>query len=348
MVFSSPMEAAIGKGLAPRFKRQLQRVAIKRETGYPPLIHRWQLPAARLKHYWIPDTAVAGAAPKDFLYLYEGGAGRKGNPDSWPAYIAKVGHKCYPAESVTEHLMTRLAQAFGVRVADSRLLICDGQLRFLSRYFLRRDESLYHGAEILADYLQDKAFVGHVGEQRLESDMFTFQVVCMALRAVFSEHAERICDDLVRMIGFDALVGNQDRHFYNWGVIVHTRASRAPRFSPVYDTARGLFWNEREADLAKYRTAGALDAYVNRAKPIMGCDPDGSVTHFQLISRIAEGSTHFAGILAEIASTERLAVGLRSLDTEFSELLSSCRRELMKRCLEQRLSRYAESLGITI
>ena len=77
--------------------------------------------------------------------------------------------------------MTRLGQAFGMRIAESRLMLCDGQVRFLSRYFLKRDESLYHGAEILADYLQDRAFVGHVGEQRLESEMFTFQVVCTAV-----------------------------------------------------------------------------------------------------------------------------------------------------------------------
>ncbi|MBC8883138.1 hypothetical protein H9X57_06230 [Flavobacterium piscinae] len=51
------------------------------------------------------------------------------------------------------------------------------------------------------------------------------------------------------MLLFDALTGNNDRHYYNWGVISHIKNEHKPYFSPVYDTARGLLWNDSDKKL---------------------------------------------------------------------------------------------------
>jgi len=53
---------------------------------------------------------MAGDAPKDFLSIYEYGDGRRKSVGNWPSYIAKVGKKWYPNESITEHLLTRIGQ----------------------------------------------------------------------------------------------------------------------------------------------------------------------------------------------------------------------------------------------
>lgn len=45
------------------------------------------------------------------------------------------------------------------------------------------------------------------------------------------------------MLLFDALTDNNDRHYYNWGVISHIKNEHKPYFLPVYDTAKGLLWN---------------------------------------------------------------------------------------------------------
>ena len=75
---------------------------------------------------------MAGDAPKDFLRIYQYGQGRRSRPSRWPAWIAKVGHKYYPNESVTEHLLTRIGQFLGLKVADSQLMWFGGQLRFFA------------------------------------------------------------------------------------------------------------------------------------------------------------------------------------------------------------------------
>jgi len=55
------------------------------------------------------------------------------------------------------------------------------------------------------------------------------------------------------MIVFDGLTGNNDRHFYNWGVIdSKKKTSKLPNFAPLYDSARGLLWNVDDQKIKVY------------------------------------------------------------------------------------------------
>lgn len=324
----------------------LQPVRIKSYTGHDSGEWRKAIPTLRKGYYVVDPTHVGGEAPKDFLrvYEYEGAPVLRANPATWPAYVAKVGHKHYPAESATEQLMTRTGQLCQLDVAESRLMICGGQLRFLSRYFLRTDAMLNHGAEILGRYLQDPEFVQHVAEGRGEKDLFTFQAYRTAIERTFPDQAEDILRGFVRMIGFDALVGNQDRHSYNWGVITHTRGAVVPRFAPIYDTARGLFWNMSEEGLTKFETSAALDRYIARAEPLISWDGhSGHLNHFDLVERIATADRQCRTWLEELgqAAMGALKPCLGMVDAEFSCLLSARRREAIQRCLQARFERFA-------
>jgi len=266
----------------------------------------------------------------------------------WPAYIAKVGHQFYPAESITEQLMTRVGEVYGLRMAQSKLMICAGQLRFMSRYFLMQDQMLNHGADILSGWLEDETFVTGVAGEKAEKGVFTFQVYCAAIRSIFPRDHEQLLRDFVRMIGFDALVGNQDRHFYNWGVITNTTGSIKPKFAPIYDTARGLFWNTTERDIVKFKDEQALMAYVRRSRPQIGWDDwqesNGELGHFDLVSYVATLEAEFMRWLQQVgrhaAEKQRACEGM--IDAEFDKLLSNGRRELIKRCLRLRLTTYNE------
>jgi len=84
-----------------------------------------------------------GEAPKSFIRVYDyqkGSIQRKSNSASWPLYIAKTGHKWYPLESITEHLIARIGTVLGLNMAHSRLVNAGGQVRFLSKYFLNPEK----------------------------------------------------------------------------------------------------------------------------------------------------------------------------------------------------------------
>lgn len=88
----------------------------------------------------------------------------------------------------------------------------------------------------------------------------------------------------VKMLAFDALIGHNDRHPYNWGVIVPIRRKKQPRFAPVYDTARALFWNVPEKRVRQMITdRKQLEDYVNKCEAPLGFDQEQTIDFFRLI-----------------------------------------------------------------
>jgi hypothetical protein len=330
------------------FARPLIHVLIRRYSGFevpnlPALIR----PLERYD-YVVKDQPVGGDAPKDFIRLYEPPHAHGNRPAKWPAYIAKVGHQYYPAESITEQLMTVVGDALGIRMAKSKLVIADGQIRFLSRYFLRKDQSLDHGAQIVAGYLADEQFVKAVEAQGVERDIFTFQVLCEAIRTRFPANHAGILRDFVRMIGFDALVGNQDRHLYNWGVVSDARGPSVPRFSPIYDTARGLFWNTTEEGLAAYQRKESLERYIRKSTPLIGWDSTEARTpnHFDLVRHVVECKPEYVPVLRALGGPMALTNVGKQIDRKFGELLSVRRIGLIKECLARRFELYAAAVAV--
>lgn len=290
--------------------------------------------------------SVSGDAPKELIHIYrytQDNKFHKKNQKLWPLFIAKTGHKWYPNESITEYLLNQLGTVFGLRMADSDLLIIAGQVRFLSRYFLRfGKEELVHGAEIFAGYLsQDIQFVEAVESARLSRDFFTLQFVEKSVSYSFPEWKDSIMKELVRLLLFDALVGNNDRHYYNWAVIRSATASVAPTFSPIYDTARGLFWNIDDVSLRKWEDPKEMhrkiERYANQSKPKLGWDGMADINHFTLVEKMYQSEFYFKkSEYQKMFSDDILAKMIGLVNEDFDGLFSSLRKEMVIKCLEYR------------
>jgi hypothetical protein len=262
---------------------------------------------------------------------------------------AKVGHKWYPNESITEHLLTRIGQALGIVIADSRLMFVRGQLRFLSRYFLKTDESLVHGAEVFAGHLEgDLAFVQQVEQEKMSRDLFTFQVVEESLKSRFPKEADEILAGFVRMLGFDAIIGNNDRHYFNWGVITDLKGRRPTRFAPVYDTARALLWDGPESKFAEVernkRISHFLQKYVDECMPKTGWDGAGSLNHFGLMGRIANDRPALRPVLQALVNKDLVNRVNELMGREFAGLFSDRRRKFVLACLNLRQQQYVQAV----
>ncbi|MEQ2007489.1 MAG: HipA domain-containing protein [Limisphaerales bacterium] len=308
------------------------------------------LPSLKAGKFRVVDVAVAGDAPKDFVRIYRYGEGRRSRPSNWPGWIAKVGHKYYANESVTEHLLTRIGQALGLNVADSQLMWFGGQLRFLSRYFLRhKTQSLVHGAEIFAGFLADRAFVEEVEQRDEARNLFTFQFVEQALQSRFPARWEQLRVEFTRLLAFDAIVGNNDRHFYNWGVIVDVMGRRPPMFSPVFDTARALYWNTIESRLGEIsrdrnRRRAQLEKYVERCFPKTGWDGIPAPNHFTLIRSIVQGRPDLRSALQSLPVHELRNHVRTLLAGEFKRLISPLRGDFILECLDRRATLFGEAV----
>ena len=308
------------------------------------------VPVLKSKDYFVDEsTTVDGDAPKKFIGVYDHkllGSKHKSNRKNWVRYIAKTGQKWYPIESITELLLNKLGTIFGLKMAESKIAMIGGQLRFLSRYFLNpAKEELVHGADILAGYLNDTPeFVEEVDKQKLTREWFTVQFVDNAVSNMFLYQHDEIMHELSKLIIFDALVGNNDRHFFNWGVVRSVEGSFQPYFSPVYDTARGLFWNDSDSKLTgivevNKTTDGHIKKYCKSSRPKIGWEGEANLNHFQLFEKIYSNEFYITGgeikALLEPPVLEQM---IQEVKNNFQPLMTTNRIILICKCLEYRFN----------
>ena len=172
---------------------------------------------------------------------------------------------------------------------------------------------------------------------------FTFQFAETAIERMFPEESENILQEFVKMLVFDALTGNNDRHFYNWGVIKHIKRKEKAKFAPVYDSARGLFWNDSESKLLKWKSEinqleARIKKYAEASKPKIGWEGLNDLNHFDLIGRIFLRDSRYKESCSQLINKENLLKVLHLLNTRFI-YYSSCRLELIERCLTYRFNR---------
>ncbi len=308
------------------------------------------VPVIKRCNYFVDNSiTVDGDAPKKFIGVYDHqllGSKHKTNRKNWIRYIAKTGHKWYPIESITELLLNRLGIIFGLRMAESRVARIGGQLRFLSRYFLNPEkEELVHGADILAGYLNESPhYVEEVDEQKLTRDLFTLQVIEDAVANLFLYQKDEIMHDLVKLIIYDALVGNNDRHFFNWGVVRSIENRYQPRFSPIYDTARGLFWNYSESRLTDIveinkTTDNHIKKYCNSSRPKIGWEGEKDPNHFHLFEKIYKNEYFIsANEIKSLLLQPVLDQMIQEITCNFLPLMSVNRVTMICKCLEYRFS----------
>ena len=241
-------------------------------------------------------------------------------------------------ESITEYLLNRIGETLGFKMARSKLGWFGGQLRFLSEYFITNphEQVLDHGADLYAGYLNDKDFVEEIEEKDMSPDFFTVQFTEDTFENFYPIEKDILISEFLKLLIYDAYVGNNDRHFYYWVIIRNIKGTCSPVFSPIYDTARGLFWNDQEDKLKKMfndisRRNLFIESYCEKSNPKTGWDLENKINHFRLVELIKSlpiYSTHISPFFNSLDSKLQLVCNL--VDNEFMDLMSLERRELIK------------------
>ena len=243
----------------------------------------------------VLQGTVGGDAPKDLISVYHFGGARKKDCKKWTKYIAKIGHKWYPNESITEHFLSTVGKSFGMILANSRLIIAEDTIRYLSEHFHSDEQTLTHGANILSRHYNenDNNWIDELDRNNNLKGTVDVEDVRISIKAVFPEEYLEIFNSFLHMLLFDAVAGNNDRHYYNWGVITHIKNKHAPYFSPIYDTARGLLWNISDNNvISLYKQLSnadnnQLNKYVIKSVPKISVPGNNKCNHFELIEYLA-------------------------------------------------------------
>jgi hypothetical protein len=324
---------------------------LEKMSGFTPRL-LGHIPCVKKKHYRIlANVSVGGDAPKELIryYKYKQGKQQRSNPHSWDLYIAKTGHKWYPYESITEYLLNKIGSCFDLKMAEASLANINSQIRFLSRFFLlEKTQLLEHGAELYGGYLNDRDFVEHIEQENKARDFFTVSLTRNTFQYLYPRQSEDLFISFLKMLVFDAIIGNNDRHFYNWGIVKHIRDLHQPFFAPVFDTARALCWHTPEDKIEElsrnhHMRRAFLNKYIQNSRPKTGIESQTIKNHFDLIAALNKGAfDQTKSIIPDFINRTNQKKCNELLMDEMRYLMSEQRLQIVSDCLNLRFTRLFE------
>jgi hypothetical protein len=135
-------------------------------------------------------------------------------------YYFKQSKNTFPSEIWAEIIASKIGQMIGFNVLNYDLATYNNKLGCLSKSMNKKSEgeTLYHGVDILNDYLEefeisDKPTYSFQNLQKLCSQNLIFK---------------HFIDNFVEIILLDALIGNTDRHTENWAFIQKLKFESKP------------------------------------------------------------------------------------------------------------------------
>jgi hypothetical protein len=304
------------------------------------------IPVLKKNNFTINNDSVGGDAPKNVINVYEFAKVKKSKPSNWTKYIAKIGHKWYPNESITEQLLTDLGKCFEVSIANSKLVYAENYIRFLSEHFHTKEQILEHGADILSSYMNEEStsWIDDLDRIKKLKDGVNILDVINAIKFIYKQDADCILNSFFHMLLFDAFTGNNDRHYYNWGVISHIKNKHKPYFSPIYDSARGLFWNKSDKNIISLHQElnnpnnKQFEKYVLSSVPKISIPNNSECNHFDLVKYLKENNYLNEEHVAIWSKKENLSNCVNLLGTKFDKLFINERKKLIQIVLEQRFN----------
>ena len=297
------------------------------------------------------EVPVVGAVPKNYLTY--------GDPyrSTSHGYFAKRGRLTAAArECVTEEIISKVGAMLPLEMARSKLVrVSKNDVRFLSRNFVTHGRNeLIHGTELVARYFETNPFevrsAFQLNDRREEEQLYTIQNILTILEALYPDEFPPLKVGFFKMLAFDAFVGAPDRHAMNWGVVAPLEPkSGVVRFSPIYDTARGLFREHSDEDLRKKaKNQGRrqfVAAYADRSRPVISTGRAEQDNHFSVVRWVAENDPETCmQTMGKVFNAVDIAVIERMLQLNFRRIITQDRIGFILDLLGTRIERLKEEI----
>lgn len=253
----------------------------------------------------------------------------------------------YPHEFWSEILACRIGAELGVPVPCTHLGILDGQSGSLAASMLAQGEELIEAADIFAE-LDDKY------ERRGKGERQTIALSLRAVERIWGKLQAPALEPFHRMLVFDCLIGNQDRHHENWGFIQSSEEGIRHRFADVFDNGSSLLRELVDDDALRKRLGdpSRIAAYAAKATSEIRWIPGGKITHFDLFRNCVRELDGFRPVAERILSVEmeRLSeiireVAVFSRDCGVEPAIDPLREGILVAVLSERRKQMIERLS---
>ena len=182
----------------------------------------------------------------------------------------KYEHENYEcSEACSEKMAYEIAKVLGYKCAKIELAKdTENNIGVLNYLFSDREKSPHTD---IVTYLNK--------ESNERSEYYTVSNI----KKTLDEIDKSLFQGFIRIMVFDALIGEQDRHEENWGI---TEKNGKYSISPLYDNGDSLLREFKNKDMLKKFQNGErdFDAYINRSKTLIYKeDKKKRYKHFELI-----------------------------------------------------------------
>ncbi len=224
----------------------------------------------------------------------------------------------------------------------------------LIEWFYGKDDRYIEGARLIGPLVPD--FDYRTGKPHCLMTILKLPMFAQGTKS--EENRSRLLDYWAKVLTFDTLIGNVDRHPENWGIIIPHEVSGGTldvRMSPAFDNGTALSYEQPEEYFDRFEDEGYLVRYLtrqNRARHHMSWSPNGpNDTDFfgfmrQLVSEFPETKSTVLNML--VFAESDLVASLEPLTTlpvdqgscltqrrlNFTLKLIMKRRELLRTALE--------------
>lgn len=269
----------------------------------------------------------------------------------------KKGDKDYTHEFWSEVIASEVGRLLGFDTLQYDVAAKKQKLGCLSKLMIDTSrEQLDEGFRWINRY--------QIGYNTEDRDAYTFQLIDATLKTLFKDKG--FTEKLISTLVFDSIIGNEDRHQENWGIIVSTEivesrsfifSKKTPvpttvyKFAPIYDSGSSLGRELKEEKVSQMLTdAIQLNAYIDRGRSEIHWEGEhGKQKHFDLlkkISGIGYGPVVVAEIqrIRELYAKDKLASIILHVDDCLPEAFESQkipekRKELLIKLLTLRIER---------
>lgn len=293
---------------------------------------------------------------EDHPYFGTGGTRDKEvveNPDDGNLYYFKTSLKKqvidYTYEFWSEIIASEIGKALGLDILHYDVAKRGNKLGCLSKSMIDpQKEALQEGYKWLTGFEEEYDIK--------DKEAYTFQIIERLLTSKFPK--EGFIYNIIKIIVFDCIIGNEDRHQENWSIVVsnklvdrnklfrkkQTVTETTYSFAPIYDSGSSMgreLTDERVAKMLKDNMQ--LEAYIKRGKSEIHWEGEkGKQKHLDLITKVAN-SGYREKVIEIIAS-----IRSKYQDNILIEIINNIDNCLPKDCLSQKIPKIRKDFWIKL
>lgn len=236
-------------------------------------------------------------------------------------------------DHVSEKLASDLAALLEIPCAVVEIGLYEKREGSMSYLINRDNEELIEGISLINQY-----YPHYSAEQMYDGFLDEYYSIHMLVKSI---NKYGLLSDLLKMLIFDYIIGNTDRHQNNWAIINEGNGSY--KFSPLYDNSSSLCGYILERNLKNYlgNDLGRLNSIVKtNSKSIVRLDKKSKKKplHEEVLEYILEKYHNEVSGLIEAIKIKLTIQNLDNLLESYPEiLLSKDRKSLIKRFLLEKV-----------